>query len=98
VAAAAALEASLITAFTSPVAAPLMELAFAQFALTVGGGMAGFVPVAPPAPVGFALLFAMPPALTAAEGIARVAAKIDTWMRTGTAALAAPPGSPMVWS
>lgn len=96
-AATAALEAALVTAFASKAAAPLMETAFLQFVTTLGGGMAGFVAVPPAAPVGFAALFFMPPAASLDEGITRVATKIDTWMRTGTAAIATPPGAPVLW-
>lgn len=99
-AAAATLETALIAAFQTPAAAPLMETAFTAFATSVGGGMvaAGFTGVPPATPVGFAALFILPPPQTREEGVARVAQKIDTWMRTGTAALIAPPNTVTPWA
>ena len=95
-AAAATLETALAAAFQSTDAAPAMELAFTAFASTLGGGMAGFVPTPPPAPVGFAGQFATHPASHSAAASA-VAALIDTWMRTGTATPSGG-GPPVSWS
>lgn len=99
-AAATALEAALALAFTSSNCAALMDAAFQQFALTVASGQ---VPthtgVPPPAPVGFATVFAQqPPPSSRAAGVARVAAKIDAWMRTGIGTLILPPNTAVPWS
>lgn len=96
-AAAATLSTALAGAFQTDDAAPLMETAFLAFATTVGGGMAGFVAVPPPAPVDFANAFAEPYAETHSEAAAALSAVIDAWMRTGTATPTA--GGPAVpWS
>jgi hypothetical protein len=97
-AAGAALEPALVAAFQTMPVAPALEAAFLQFAVALGGGMAGFVPTPPAAPIGFEELFALPPPETREEGVLRVAMKIDVWMRTGIAALAAPPNTPQPWS
>ncbi|MEQ9075558.1 MAG: hypothetical protein RLP09_17005 [Sandaracinaceae bacterium] len=95
--AASALEAALVTAFSAGAAAPGMETAFASFAVTIGGGMAGFVPTPPAGPVGFATQFAGPKPATHAAAAGAVAALIDTWMRTGTATPSGG-GAPVSWS
>ena len=95
-AARAALEASLVGAFGTTDAAPLMETAFAAFAVTVGGGMAGFVPTPPPAPIGLAAQFLVHPPTHAAAATA-VATLVDTWMRTGSATPSGG-GPPVSWS
>src|SRR5687768_8591443 len=56
-AAAATLAAALNTAFGSGTVAASMEAAFLAFATTIGTGMAGYTPVPPPAPIGFAAMF-----------------------------------------
>lgn len=96
-AAAATLQTALLAAFSSASAAAAMEAAFLAFATTVGGGMAGYVPTPPPAPVGFASLFASNET-TRAAGIAKVANALDAWMRTGLATLAVPPNTVVPWS
>ena len=75
-----------------------MESAFSTFAVTVGGGMAGFVPTPPPAPVGFASQFAGPKPATAAAASSAIASLIDTWMKTGLSTLVAPPNTVVPWS
>ncbi len=97
-AAASALAGALVSAFGAPAAAPGMESAFAAFAATVGGGMAGWLPVPPPAPVGFATQFAGPKPATHAAAASAVASLIDAWFRTGTATLIAPPNTLVPWS
>lgn len=100
VAAQATLQTALLSAFGGPDAATVataMDAAFLAFATTVGGGMAGFVPVPPVAPVGFALLFASP-AATRADGVAKVATRLQSWMITGVSTLAVPPFTPTIWS
>ncbi len=92
-AAAAALASSLATAFQSDNAAPAMESAFSQFAASVGLGMAGFIPTPPPGPVGFADQFAGPKPATHGAAAQQIGARIDTWMKPGTATLVAPPGT-----
>ncbi len=94
-----ALRSGLAVAFADPnvPAAPQMETAFASFGLSLAGGMApAFVGVPPPAPVGWAALFAGPfrDVETAA---ADFAAALDTWIRTGTATPSVG-GAPVPWS
>lgn len=75
-----------------------MESAFTAFATTVGGGMApAFVAIPPPAPVGFAALFAPPFPVTHAAAAAGYASAIDTWMRTATATPSGG-GAPVPWN
>lgn len=99
-AAASALASSLATPFSGPNAAPAMEIAFTAFALSVGGGMAGagFAATPPPAPVGFAPLFAGPKPTTHSDAAQGIASQIDTWMKTGVATLIAPPFTVSPWS
>lgn len=99
-AATSALQAALQLAFTSSNCAALMDAAFQQFAVAVAAGQAPtFTGVPPPSPVGFATIFAQQPApSTRAEGVARVASKIDAWMRTGLASMVAPPKTVQPWS
>lgn len=96
--AAGALQGQLTSAFATLAAAPLMDQAFTAFALAVGGGMApAFVAVPPPAPLGFATLFAEPYPSTAEAFAERMGTAIDLWMRTGTATPSIG-GSPVPWS
>jgi hypothetical protein len=98
-AATAALSSALGTAFLAPNAVPGMEAAFTTFGAAVGLGMAGFTPVPPAGPVGFASLFSAAQPTTHAEAAARIGAAIHAWLTTGTSTLVAPPGSPPVtWS
>jgi hypothetical protein len=97
-AAAAALTAALTSAFAAPAAAPGMETAFAAFAASVGLGMAGFTPIPPPAPVGFAVQFAGPKPQTHHDAAEAIGDLINTWMTTGTATLIAPPNTVVPWS
>jgi hypothetical protein len=97
-AAAATLSGALATAFGAPAAAPGMESAFAAFSATVGGGMAGFTPVPPPAPVGFAGQFAGPYPETHQDAGDQIGTLIDGWMKTGSATLIAPPNTFSLWS
>jgi hypothetical protein len=99
-AAQAPLAASLTSAFGNTVAAATamaMEAAFLTFATSVGGGMAGFVGTPPPAPVGFAALFADKPA-THADAATAYSDAIDTWAKTGVATLVAPPFTVTTWT
>lgn len=97
-AAVAALETALNAAFGNPAAAAAMETAFATFGAAVGVGMApAFTAVPPPAPVGFAAVFAMAHPATRQEGVDRVADALDLWMKTGTATPSGG-GSPANWS
>lgn len=93
-----ALAASLAGAFATPAAAPLMETAFLTFATAVGLGMAGYAPVPPPAPIGLAVQFAGPKPPTHAAAAQQIGTLIDTWMKTGTATLLAPPFTVVPWS
>jgi hypothetical protein len=98
-AAAAALEGQLAEAFSAPSAISGMESAFAAFAAAVGGGMAGWTPVPPPGPVGFAAHFAQdPPPATHSDAAGEVASLVDTWMKTGSATLIAPPFTVTNWT
>lgn len=97
-AAATTLKTALEGAFAQPAAAPAMETAFAAFAATVGTGMApAFVAVPPPAPVGFAALFAGTFPASHAAAATALSAKINTWMKTGTSTPSGG-GSPTAWT
>jgi hypothetical protein len=99
-AAASALALDLESAFASPTAPADADLAFTTFATAVGLGMVGFVSTPPPAPVGFALAFAEPPASwpeTHSSAADSWASKVDAWMRTGTATPVSG-GAPVPWS
>lgn len=85
-------------AFAQPLAPAAMESAFTAFGAALGGGMAGYVPTPPPGPVGFATAFAEPMPETQREAAERMAGLVDTWMRTGIATLAVPPGTVVPWS
>lgn len=93
-----ALAGALISAFSHADSASDMESAFASFAATVGGGMAGYVPTPPAGPVGFASLFGGPKPATADAAANAIANLIDTWMRTGLSTLIAPPNTPVFWT
>lgn len=98
-AAKATLAGALGTAFSSPAAAPGMELAFAAFGATVAGGMLPTFTGTPPAgPVGFASQFAGPKPPDRASAAAAIAGLIDAWMKTGSATLVAPPNTVIPWS
>lgn len=97
--AAGSLEAALVTAMGASDAAATataLEAAFLAFATAVGAGMAGFTPVPPPSPLGWAGLLAARPD-TAEDAAANWAEAIDTWMQTGTATPAGG-GAPVTWS
>lgn len=98
-AAAATLKTALEAAFgaTSGLDSAL-ELAFATFATTIAGGMLPLYTGVPPAgPVGFvAMLSSNRPSLAAFA--ADLAAALDTWAKTGTATLVAPPNTPVTWT
>jgi hypothetical protein len=69
----------------------MVDAAFAAFAATVGLGMApAFVAVPPAAPLGVAVLLTAPQP-THAAAAALFATTIDSWFRTGSATLVAPP-------
>jgi hypothetical protein len=94
--AADALEGALPAAFKGAPAA--LETAFGAFAATVSGGiLPTFVGAPPPAPVGFAALLATMQD-TRPAAAAAFTTKIDTWFRTGTATLVAPPNTVTTWS
>jgi hypothetical protein len=99
-AATATLAGALATAFSGGAAAPGMESALASFALTVAGGMAaaGFAGVPPVGPVGFATQFGGPKPQNHADAASQLASLIDSWMKTGTATLIAPPNTPVTWT
>lgn len=97
-AAASTLTSALSSAFGTPDCAPAMESAFVAFAVTVGGGMVGYAPTPPPAPVGFAAQFSGPKPATATDAASQIASRIDTWMRTGIGTLIAPPNTPVPWN
>lgn len=90
-AAAAAMTASLLSAFQSPAAAVGFDAAFTTFGAAVALGMApAFTGTPPPAPLGIATLLSATQVSHAAAAAA-FASLIDTWMRTGSAVLVAPP-------
>lgn len=93
-----ALSSALSAAFQAPDAVPGMEAAFAAFAVAVGGGMAGYAPVPPAAPVGFAALFTGAKPSTHAEAAAQVGNAIHAWLTTGVSTLVAPPNTAVPWS
>jgi hypothetical protein len=98
-AAAEALEGALAGAFASPAAIPVMESAFAAFAVSIASGMAPLFTGAPPSgPVGFAGQFAGPAPETHGEAAGAIASLIDTWMKSGTATLVALPNTVTSWS
>jgi hypothetical protein len=98
-AAADALALALEAACATPAAAPPVDAAFAAFAVTVGGGMApAYAATPPPAPLGIAALLAAP-VPTHAAAATLFAGLIDTWFRTGSATLVAPPFTVLpVWT
>lgn len=97
-AAAAALVGALTSAFGSPSAAAAFDAAFTAFAATVAAGMLPtFTGVPPPAPLGVAALLAVSQPSHAAAAAA-FASLIDTWAKTGTAVLVAPPNTVVPWS
>jgi hypothetical protein len=76
-----------------------MESAFTAFAAAVGLGMAGWTPVPPPGPVGFAGQFAQdPPPATHAAAAGVIADLIDAWFTSGSATLNVPPFTVANWS
>jgi hypothetical protein len=75
-----------------------METGFAAFAAAVGLGMAGYTPVPPAAPVGFATQFAGPKPETHAAAAQEIASLINDWLTTGSATLIAPPFTVVPWS
>ena len=98
-AAVSALEPQLVAAFSSGDAAGPMDSAFVSFAVVLGAGMLPAYLATPPAgPPGFASIFAQPAPETRAEGVERVAALLDSWMRTGTAQLVLPPKTVTPWA
>lgn len=97
-AACATLEGALAAAFSSQTAAPLVDGAFAAFALALGLGMAPtYVATPPPSILGIGTLLAAPQPSHAAAAAA-FGGLIDTWLRTGTATLAAPPFTVVPWT
>jgi hypothetical protein len=97
-AAVAALSSSLASAFAAPSAAAPFDAAFAACAVTVAAGMLPlFTGVPPPAPLGIASLLAGTQP-THAAAAAAFASLIDTWFRTGTGVLVAPPNTVVPWS
>lgn len=74
--------------------------AFAAWAATVGGGMAaaGYTGLPPAAPISLGALFAARHSDNGAAAAAAWSSTIDTWVRTATATLNAPPGTTIPWS
>lgn len=98
--AASALAGALGGAFSSPSAIGSMESAFAAFGAALALGMAPtFAGVPPAGPVGFASQFGGPAPTTHGAAASAIAGRIDSWMRTGSATLVAPPNTPIpAWS
>lgn len=100
-AAQATLQVALTSAFAGTDAATLaakLETAFAACAITIGGGMAGFGPVAPAGQVGFAQLFAPPFAATHDAAADKIANAIHAWAITHVSPLLVPPFTPTAWT
>jgi hypothetical protein len=96
--AAATLASSLESAFASPSAAAPFDAAFTSFAAAVAVGQAPtFTGVPPAAPLGIAALLGSPQP-THAAAAAAFASLIDTWAKTGTAVLVAPPNTVVPWT
>jgi hypothetical protein len=90
-AAADAMAAQLTAAFQGPAAPADFDVACTAFAAAVALGMAPtFTGAPPPAPLLIVSLLGSPQP-THAAAAAAFAALIDTWMRTGSAVLVAPP-------
>jgi hypothetical protein len=86
VAAKAALQTALTSAFGTTGAAPAMETAFTTFGGALGEGMApAFIATPPSAAVGFATLFTPPFPKTHSDAAQAMADAIHAWMTTGTA-------------
>lgn len=93
-----ALEAAVLAAITTPAAGPGMEAAFAAFAGTVGGGMVGFTPTPPAAPVGFVTALLPPFPETHAAAATKWGDLINDWLTSGSSTLVAPPNTVIPWS
>jgi hypothetical protein len=94
----ATLESQLAAAFDTANAVPGVDAAFTAFAAALGLGMAPAYTATPPAaPLGIASLLATSRE-THAAAAAAFGAHIDTWLRTGTATLVAPPNTVVPWS
>jgi len=97
-AAQSALAASLVGFGAENAFGAVTDTALAAFAATLGAGMLPtYTAVPPPSPPSLALVTAAPQD-TAAAAAQLIATAIDTWMRTGTATLVAPPFTPVVWT
>jgi len=103
------LEAQLVTAFTAMAEegatpagnAVLLEAAFVQYAAQLiipPNRDPLYTHVVPPAPVGFAPLFAAGASQTIEEFATSFSSLIDIWMKTGTSTLIAPPFTVVNWS
>lgn len=75
-----------------------LESAHLTFATAVGGGMAGYAPVPPVAPIGFLAILTSPARNTSQLAADAIADALDVWMRTGIATLVAPPFTVVPWS
>lgn len=100
-AAAATLKTALESAFAGTVGATFaanLESAFSAFAGTVAGGMLPtYTGVPPVGPVGFAGLCSSNKS-SLAQAAADWADALDTWAKTGTATLVAPPNTLVNWA
>lgn len=94
----ATLASALASAFGSPSAAAPFDAAFTALATTLAAGMLPtFTGVPPPAPLNVAAQLGTNQP-THAAAAAAWASLIDTWFRTGTAVLVAPPHTLVPWS
>jgi hypothetical protein len=97
-AASSALASALVAAFEAPGGAPPgFDTAFATFAAAVGAGMLPANVATPPGPPGVAAQLASPIS-THAAAAASWAQWLDTWFRTGSAELVAPPHTVVLWT
>lgn len=95
VAAAAATLQGALAGFNAPDAtAGKTDAAMTAFAATVGGGMAGYTPTPPPAPLGISFSNTSD-AQAAADAFIDA---VDTWLKTGSSTLIAPPNTVVPWS
>ncbi len=75
-----------------------LESAHLTFATAVGLGMAGYAPVPPVGPVGFADILSASSRDTSQLAADDIADALDLWMKTGVATLIAPPFTVLTWS
>lgn len=97
-AAATTLKTALAAAFAASNAVPGMVTAFTAFAVTVAAGQLPLYTGVPPAsPIDFASIFSSPRD-SHSDAAQAVSDLIETWLKTGSATLVAPPNTVVPWS